>query len=226
MKNTFTIFLLFICYFASSQSLSGEINYKAYPRVKENIDTTGIDIPKNLYQDVIKALKYFENITFKLTFNANYSRFAVENVLQSDLNYKFFSLAKIITMTNNIYYQNLKTHQVIEEVDGVYLAIDKKVKWTLRNGKKVINGYTCYKAVYSDHRISAEGKNFTVEIVAWYCPEFPVSLSPDLYNGLPGIVLELNNGNVVFVAKEIKYYKEAVKINFYQKHHQEGTLLL
>lgn len=39
----------------------------------------------------------------------------------------------------------------------------------------------------------------TVEVEAWYTPEIPVSHGPDNYWGLPGLILELADGKVIYL---------------------------
>ena len=42
-----------------------------------------------------------------------------------------------------------------------------------------------------------------IDVVAWYSPQIPVSAGPDRYWGLPGLILELQEKNVIFGAKKI-----------------------
>ncbi|MDA9338492.1 GLPGLI family protein, partial [Flavobacteriaceae bacterium] len=55
-------------------------------------------------------------------------------------------------------------------------------------------------------------------IVAWYTPDVPVSNGPSNYGGLPGLILEVNDGNetimcseIVLNPKEVKEIKEPIK---------------
>jgi GLPGLI family protein len=40
-------------------------------------------------------------------------------------------------------------------------------------------------------------------ITAWYCPEIPVNQGPDKYWGLPGLILEVNDGTTVILCSKI-----------------------
>lgn len=40
-------------------------------------------------------------------------------------------------------------------------------------------------------------------IVVWYTPEIPVSQGPDQYWGLPGLILEANNGHTILLCSKI-----------------------
>lgn len=47
-----------------------------------------------------------------------------------------------------------------------------------------------------------------IEIVAWFAPAIPVQHGPDVYGGLPGLILELNAGNTTLLCSEIKMNPE------------------
>ena len=40
-------------------------------------------------------------------------------------------------------------------------------------------------------------------ITAWYCPEIPINQGPDKYWGLPGLILEINDGTTVLLCSKI-----------------------
>ena len=50
-------------------------------------------------------------------------------------------------------------------------------------------------------------------VTAWYSPEIPVSFGPDNYWGLPGLILEVNDGeNMLLCSKVVLSNKENTKI--------------
>ena len=51
-------------------------------------------------------------------------------------------------------------------------------------------------------RKKSESKK-TITIVAWYAPEIPVAHGPSQYWGLPGLILEVNNGSQVIICDKI-----------------------
>ncbi|MCU7617623.1 GLPGLI family protein [Chryseobacterium sp. PBS4-4] len=57
----------------------------------------------------------------------------------------------------------------------------EKAKWDFVNETKIIQGYTCKKAV---------GKYHHKTIIAWYTKEIPISEGPYTFKNLPGLVLE------------------------------------
>ncbi len=90
-------------------------------------------------------------------------------------------------------YKNIRSNMFLEGRDcfGKEFLIDDtlgKKEWELINEHKQIGNYKCYKAELSD----GEGK--TPNIIAWYTPDIPLSHGPGDYWGLPGLILEVNNG--------------------------------
>ncbi|HSD14669.1 MAG TPA: GLPGLI family protein [Flavobacterium sp.] len=52
-----------------------------------------------------------------------------------------------------------------------------------------------------------------VEITAWYCPEIPINQGPEGYWGLPGLILEVNDGKtVIMCSKLVMNSKDKVEI--------------
>ncbi|KAF2512644.1 GLPGLI family protein [Flavobacterium foetidum] len=108
-----------------------------------------------------------------------------------------------------------------------------KLNWKLEQETKQIGGYTCYKATAvkeaskTDFRnlrpknddkkedakkTSGETKtnfqdNFEmpkeIVITAWYSPEIPINQGPENYWGLPGLILEVNDGRTTILCSKI-----------------------
>ena len=52
-----------------------------------------------------------------------------------------------------------------------------------------------------------------VTVTAWYCPEIPVNHGPDEYWGLPGLIMEVNDGKtVIMCSKLVLNVKEKIEI--------------
>jgi len=52
-----------------------------------------------------------------------------------------------------------------------------------------------------------------VTVTAWYCPEIPVNQGPDEYWGLPGLIMEVNDGKtVIMCSKIVLNVKEKIEI--------------
>ena len=75
-------------------------------------------------------------------------------------------------------------------------VIQEKIEWELLNETKKIGKYICYKAKQSN----STSKNAPI---AWYTMEIPLSFGPNKFDGLPGLILELELNNHVFKAASI-----------------------
>lgn len=107
-----------------------------------------------------------------------------------------------------------------------------KYDWKMEGESRQIGGYTCYKATAtkpvdkSDFRNlsfkkgddkekgKADAKASTnfmdmmempteITVTAWYAPEIPVSQGPENYYGLPGLILEVNDGKTVILCSKV-----------------------
>ena len=105
-------------------------------------------------------------------------------------------------------------------------------QWKMEGETRVIGGYNCFKATTvrpaskTDFRNvrpkkedpaaakPADGEKKTnfmdnlempndVTITAWYTPEIPVNQGPENYWGLPGLILEINDGKTVILCSKI-----------------------
>ena len=83
----------------------------------------------------------------------------------------------------------------------------EKTEWKLENESKYIDSYLCYKAT-SEQVVVNSDRTFRHAIVAWYCPSIPFSYGPNGYNGLPGLILELQVRNITWGASKIQLSKE------------------
>ncbi|SFB80670.1 GLPGLI family protein [Flagellimonas taeanensis] len=67
--------------------------------------------------------------------------------------------------------------------------------WKLTEETKTVGNYVCKKAVTVDN-----GN----EITAWYAPSIPINDGPDEYYGLPGLIIELTDGNITYNALSVQ----------------------
>lgn len=105
-----------------------------------------------------------------------------------------------------------------------------KLNWKIESETKQIGGYNCFKATavrkvsksdlrnvkFKDDK-KQSGKTETkttnimeelempenITITAWYTPEIPVSHGPENYWGLPGLILEANDGKTTVLCSKI-----------------------
>ena len=218
-KKIVSIFLFIFIEIAYSQNFQGKILYKSY--VLENaIDTSKVKTGNKKVADALtfvnKSVKT-NSMKFELKFTNRESLFQKEPIMKKDNDYGY-DIAEIIYGGKNIYYYNSITGERLtnKEVYGDhYLVVGnmKDIKWTLTNQRKKIGNYSCLKAT-STLKIKNSKGIFFKEVTAWYASEIPVSFGPKDYCGLPGLILELIEGNINYTAyKLILNPKEKIEIH-------------
>jgi GLPGLI family protein len=98
--------------------------------------------------------------------------------------------------------KNLLTERLFENLYlDSYFAVQEPLpimKWKLLNEKKIIGEYNCKKA-----SVEFRGRTY----YAWYTMEIPISLGPWKFNGLPGLILEVDDQKGIYKwqAKTVSY---------------------
>jgi GLPGLI family protein len=95
-----------------------------------------------------------------------------------------------------VYYKDFKEniYKVNSKSTNAEIAIKDKItqyNWTLIDETKMLNGYTCFKAVTDGTRFS-----FKQPITAWYTKEIKINDGPLDYTGLPGFIMQVEIGNL------------------------------
>ncbi len=203
------VFLLSI--FSFSQNFQGKAYYKTMREFKIKIDSTG-KIP-SAEQIVIKEMiqKQMQK-TYILTFNKTQSLYKEEVQLDEPMVAKNGITIKIGN-SNDVLYKNTKnkTYTDSREVFGKRFLIKdtiKSISWKIEKETKKIGKYTCIKATATKLIDDYEGfkkkeKQKEITITAWFTPEIPVSNGPELYYGLPGLIMELHEDKMHYVCNKL-----------------------
>jgi GLPGLI family protein len=93
--------------------------------------------------------------------------------------------------SNVIIYKNLKdnTLEINFKSNNKSAAIKDSIPkhdWKLREDKKTILGFNCKKATTTSNYTGVEQN-----VIAWYAEDLAINDGPTVYNGLPGLILEL-----------------------------------
>jgi GLPGLI family protein len=226
MKNIIKKRVLFLVLFiniAQAQDFHGRAIY-----VSKQLNNVVFDV-KGMSDEKAKALneemsKMFEK-TFILNFNKTESVYQQEQKLEelgSD-NGNFGSDIE------GELYKNIQTKRYLkteEFANKNYLISDslKNYNWELKQETKKIGDYTCYKAVsilkvtkkeLEEYETEKEKQSnnktsfFDLEkpedkiTTVWYNPEIPVSQGPNKYWGLPGLIMEVNQKNLILLCTKV-----------------------
>ncbi|MCL7764424.1 GLPGLI family protein [Polaribacter sp. Z014] len=120
-------------------------------------------------------------------------------------------------------YKNTKEKKALESTEffGKKFLISDEMEqpqWELGGETKQIGSYLCYKATLLKDANPLDFSNFRrpnsednkeekevkqILVTAWYTPQIPVSNGPGEYWGLPGLILEINEGTTTILCTEI-----------------------
>ncbi|TWI02366.1 GLPGLI family protein [Flavobacterium tiangeerense] len=206
----FIFYFLFFTTVLFSQN-SGVITYK--------VKMPDTKISPNLKAEMLlKEIKEkSEKQEYILEFNANQSHFYLNEMIQDEsaINTSSSKIISVLIGGSN-YYDKEKNTSINAGMHGIYIKDDNPNKdWVVTTESKLIDDYKCYKAEYTEI-YKSRGVNKTKIITAWFAPSLPYPFGPKGYNGLPGLILELEDSNKnikVFVSK-IEIKKDEIFIKF------------
>ena len=138
------------------------------------------------------------DVECELIFNKNKSRFKTIK----KLNVTSINITSIKIPRGVYYYDKKETVSQQKIIGETYIVTLNKVDWEFSNETKIIDGYYCKKATTIK---TSEGPKGIIKknVMVWYAPEIPLNFGPLNYNGLPGLVLYLQIGNLSFSATNI-----------------------
>lgn len=249
-----TLALLFFSNLVQAQDFYGQATYETKMQINDFKIGNG-DMPEEMKLKMQEQMKKAFEKTYVLNFNKFESIYFQEEKLDAPSAGQ--GGFKMMSSAEGKQYKNIKEKVGMSEKDifgKEFLVQDSLPKWDwkLESETKKIGNYTCYKAIAvipvseeqlkeyeEDKKLQTTSKTTFIQIqepkaktiTAWYTPEIPVSQGPDGYWGLPGLILEVNDGKrmalcskIVLNPKEkaeIKRPKRGKKVN--QKEFEEIT---
>lgn len=121
-------------------------------------------------------------------------------------------------------YKNIadkESKRAVEFFGKNFLVEDplKPFAWKLEKEMKKIGKYSCFKATVEvdkkENSFSKDKDSLATKtlVTVWYTPEIPVSLGPDKYWGLPGLILSVNAGDTQIICTQVVLnVKEKIEI--------------
>lgn len=132
----------------------------------------------------------------------------------------------------DILYKNTKENRFVNQNESFskQFLIKDEIEardWKLEKETKNIGDYACFKASYTYERPVRRVMSFstsndkeekedeketkeepvvemeTITVTAWYTPQIPIKNGPSQYDGLPGLILELNDGDLTVLCSKI-----------------------
>lgn len=201
-----------------AQNIGGRAYYKSFQKVGEMEDSASkTPEQKKLRADLIKQIQDQLQKEYRLTFTDEESMYEEEAKLETPKPASSSGVTITLANNNEVLYRNLKDSTYVNETEilGKLFLIQDKLKtiaWTLEKETKNIGQYTCFKATY-EREEKKEKYDYqeeeayevmeTVVTTAWYTPQIPMSQGPDEYWGLPGLILEVNEGEVSLLCYKV-----------------------
>ncbi|WP_299160387.1 GLPGLI family protein [uncultured Tenacibaculum sp.] len=216
-----TLLLLLITTSVIGQNFKGKATYKSYRKVDIEIGEShggNSKIQKQLQEQLKKQFQQ----TYTLNFNKSESVYT-QNKKLSTPQAIGGNEVRIVSIGggggSDILYKNIADKRYVNktEISGKRFLIKDKLEdygWEMTSETKNIGNYTCYKAVrkreetrtsftMTDGKREEKKDKITVETVAWYTLQIPLSNGPGEFWGLPGLILEIQDGKLTIACTEI-----------------------
>lgn len=206
MKKTIIFIILFSSLNLFSQNSAGRIIYNVQPT--DSKETKSKD-PKTV-ELKSKIIEIAKNQSFVLEFNKNKSSFKRLQKLELDKKNRIDNIASaLITTPYDYFFDTSEENYILETNEGILIRKPYKIlNWEITTESKKVGDYLCYKALYTKNFIGRDGKEKNLPVIAWFAPSLPYSYGPKEYNGLPGLILELEERKGILYASEIHVFKD------------------
>lgn len=204
--------MIFLIPVSGQAQHSGQITYEVLIGTAQT--------PKNATANHFTKLAHqgAKKLTFILDYSGNQSKFHIkEDLRNSDRDAKIaLAIAKYFSPIYTDLSKNITQYRSPQSPlsnKKHYLITDSLFSnWQLTRDTKTIQHLTCYKAI-GQFTVTSDRAPKQSTLIAWYCPSIPNSFGPRGYGGLPGLILQLQAGNVSFSAKKIDLKQTIPSIN-------------
>lgn len=222
----------------AQQEITGIAHYQSKMTMEKPDDSTGMQKLDPAMRKMIEdALKTAGEAEFTLKFNRDESLYEKVQVLEAPKK-PTNGMSMTIQMsgggdTYGTTYKDLKSQTFLREdkIQGKEFLIKDKIEplnWKVTGETKMIGKYQVMKATYTypkeektEEQIKKEEESNSLlnmvedkerVITAWFTMQIPVSNGPGIYQGLPGLILELNDGNTTILCNKIEMNPENFEI--------------
>lgn len=193
MKRNVLLTLMMIPMLCIAQSI--EVKYSVYSKQrKAQIEKIMSNAANQGNKGLLAGMEAEKEDSFSLVIKdrlSSYVRIEPEEDLSDDSGPQIILVGGDYSEEERAVYKNMVSRTMTEAKDLlaetyiVETAIPK-YDWKVSSDSKEIMGLKCYQATLND------------TITAWFCPEIPVSDGPDVYAGLPGLILDLEDEHNVY----------------------------
>ena len=209
----------------NAQDFQGVATYKTMRSVDIKMDSTSNPgISQDMHKQMAEMLKKQFQKTFTLTFDKESSVYKEDENLEAPQVGGSDVMIKVVGAGggSDILYKNTKDNRYADKKDTmgkIFLVKDElePIEWQLEKETKFIGEYRCFKASYikmvpkpQDFKSISKALEEDKEpemiervVTAWYTPQIPVNNGPAMYQGLPGLILEVHDGKLNIICSKI-----------------------
>ena len=214
---------LFFTSLLSAQDFKGIATYKSQRKVDIQIDST--QMGDEMHQQMMEMIKKQFEKEYTLEFNKNESLYKEATSLDkpgsgsSGVQIEFIGSGE-----GDVLYKNLGENRYATQSDlfgKIFLVQDEleTPDWKLEKETKNIGEYTCFKATFKrmttvstsmtmsvnskEEPKEPEIKEVEQTVTVWYTLQIPVKHGPGNYSGLPGLILEVSDGEETILCSKI-----------------------
>lgn len=226
MKIKALIIFLFASFVMHAQKFSGKAIYKSHQKSNIKLDSTMIAKNPGIQKIMEEKMKKFYQQTYILNFNQSESTYKRKPKLNQP-NPKAGASGVIVKTvfigggdgSNDVLYKNIKEKRYANKTDlmgKTFLVKDElnAYDWEMTGNTKNIGNYTVYEAKWTREEedismtmVNGDAKETKKKemrtTTVWYTPQIPISNGPNRLWGLPGLILEVNDGRRTIVCTEI-----------------------
>lgn len=218
MKHIILLVLVFAFAKANSQNIQGVATYQTQRHIDIKMDSTSgmnDEIQKSIQEQLRKQFQK----EYTLSFNGAEAIWKEEVSLDKPQAPSSSGISIVLSGNSDILYQNIKEPSFKQQSDLMgkqFLVEDtlEKPEWKLEKETKNIGQYTCFKATLTEEieersfqSVNGDGeeevKKVTKVTTAWYTLDIPVQHGPDEFWGLPGLILEVNDGKMAMMCTQV-----------------------
>ncbi len=218
MKNIIILILVFAFAKANSQTIQGVATYQTQRHVDIKMDSTS-GMNDEMQKSIQEQLRKQFQKEYTLSFNSAEAIWKEEVALDKPQAPPSGGISIVISGNSDVLYQNIKEQAYTQQNDlmGKQFLIEdtlEKPEWKLEKETKNIGQYTCFKATLTEeveersfHSVNGDDEE-EVKMVekittAWYTLDIPVQHGPSEFWGLPGLILEVNDGEMAMMCTQV-----------------------
>tara|TARA_R100000935_G_scaffold38680_1_gene59993 strand:+ start:102429 stop:103295 length:867 start_codon:yes stop_codon:yes gene_type:complete len=217
MKTTLLLtFALFsIVNICLAQKFEGIATYKTDRKV--DLDMEGDGMSDAMRDQIAAQLRKQFQKEYTLTFNRNESIYEEVESLNAPAPQASGGISIMISGGSDILYRNVTNNEYVNktEISGKEFLIKDTLEipeWTFEKETRNIGNYTCFKATRSREVTEKQMTNESDSVVevtklitttAWYTLDIPVQHGPGEFWGLPGLILQLEEGDLTILCSKI-----------------------